>query len=314
MSALEELQRKQVGGEFLALLQRTIGAVGRGGLYPSPSGGATWSADDVRTVVADFLASPQTARRLADLQTHCRNERALQLRLERTIKNFLADKGRRTPVGRLVRRFNEVLEQHIDFARDGSHWRLVDSAVEPSVADIDALNRLVSGLEVTVPTAWRTGERQSPDLDQASVVRIARAAIEAAGPLRPAELAQLAAVRLGLGAAPLSLEVTGYDPAPPRGPTDATGSAALVDIRADEVFSRLNEQERAALGLAEVSVEGLGAMLGVSGSKAHLIRRRAVSILRDELNDDEDGQDIATGVLERARIWSESWMTQHDPT
>lgn len=307
MSALEELQSQEIGDEFLALLQRTVGAVARTGLYPGPGGRDHWDADAVRATVADFLASKQTPRRLTDLRTHCRTEQGLKARLQRTVRNFLADNGRRTPVGRLVRRFNEVLTAETGFERDGAHWRLAGTATEPSVVEFDRLANVVAAIEVVVPPAWLKGDRKSPEIDKASVIRVARTALDAAGgPLRPADLAQLAAKRLGLGGVPLSLDATAFDPAPPSArPGDSTSADALVNIRAYEVFSRLNDAERLSIGLPRFSVEALGEALGVSGSKAHLVRKRAVAILQDELGDEEDGQAVADAVLELARIWSE---------
>ncbi len=316
MTALAELQRQEVGEAFLALLQRTVGAVARAGLYPPPEGRDHWDAEAVTTIVADFLAADQTPRRLTDLRTHCRTDQALRARLQRTIRNFLADAGRRTPVGRLVLRFNEVLGEDPAFERDGIYWRLVGTTAAPGIVDLDKLVGVVAPLEVTVPSAWSKGDRQSPEIDRPSVVRVARAALEAAaGPLRPADLAQLAARRLGLGAPPISLDASAFDPAPVDvRSADPTGSGALVDLRAQEVFSRLNESERASVAHLHLSVEALGRSLGVSGSKAHLIKRRTVSILQDELGDEEDGVAVANAVFELARIWSESWMPPHEPT
>jgi hypothetical protein len=316
MTALAELRRQEVGEAFLASLQRTVGAVARAGLYPPPGGRDHWDAEAVTTTVADFLASGQTPRRLTDLRTHCRTDRALEARLQRTIKNFLADAGRRTPVGRLVLRFNEVLGDDPDFERDGIHWRLAGTTSAPVIVDLDQLVGVVSALEVEAPSAWLKGDRQSPEIGRSSVVRVARAALEAAGgPVRPADLAQVAARRLGLGAPPISLEATAFEPAPADAlPADPTGGDVVVDLRAREVFSRLNEAERASIAAPHQSVEVLGRSLGVSGSKAHLIRRRAVTILQDELGDEEDGQTVAKAVLELARIWSESWMSPREPT
>lgn len=315
MSALDELRNNKIGDEFLALLQRTVGAVARSAQFPPPGGRRHWDDDAVRTTVADFLASNQTPRRLTDLRTHCRADEALRARLQRTVRNFLADKGRRTPVGRLVLRFNEVLSRDSDFARDGSYWRLVGTATEAPIVDFDRLLSAVTAVELVVPAAWRKGDRKSPEIDAQSVVRVARAALEVAGgPLRPADLAQLAAKRLGIGAAPLSLDATAFDPPSASRPADSTGTDALASIRAHEVLSKLNDAERASIGFAALSVEALGEVLGVSGSRAHLIRRRSIAILQDELVNDEDGQTVADALFELTRIWSETWMTGHGPT
>lgn len=316
MSALDELQQMEIGNDFLDLLGRTFAAVARQDLYPAPSGREHWTADDVRSAVGDFLASKQTPRRLTDLRTHCRDERALGARLQRTVKNFLADGGRRTAVGRLVRRFNEVLATDASFERDGIYWRLAGTDAAPSVVDFDRLVNVVAAVKVEVPAAWLKGDRNSPEIDKASALRIARAALDAAGgPLRPADLAKLAAERLELGRAPLSLEAFAFEPVPAdRGSTHAAGTDVFVRVCANEVFTRLNEKERLSLGLSEMSTDALGGVFGLSGSKAHLIRRRAVTILQDELGDEEQGQAIAEVVLDLARIWSETWMTRSGPT
>lgn len=315
MSALDELRRNEVGDDFLSLLQRTINAAARQGLYPPPSGRQRWDSDAVNSTVADFLASPQTPRRLADLRTHCRTEEALRARLQRTIKNFLADIGRRTTVGRLVRRFNEVLATDTAFERDGIYWRLSGTSAKRTIVDFDRLVQTVAGVEAVPPAAWLTGDRNSPPIDKPSVLRVAHAAIAAGGPLRPAELAELAAQRLGLSATPLSLDAFAYEPAPlTNRPSDTTGADALVDLLASEVFSRLNEPQRLTIGLPRLSSDALGELLGCSGSKANMIQRRAVAIIKDELETEEDGQTIADALFELARNWSETWMTQRGPT
>lgn len=309
MTALEELQAGRVGEEFVALLQRTIRAVAVARGFPPPDGHDSWGGNALTTAVNDFFASPQTPRRLTDLRTLCRTDAALKGRLERTARNFLADYGRRTPIGRLVLRFNEVLRRDPTFERRGAMWALAGTTTEPAPTDLDALTSAVAGVEVVVPTAWESGDRQSPDVDADSVMRLARAALEkAGGPLRASVLAQVAARRLGIWGAPLSLEASGLDPSPPALVTpDATGNNVLVRIRANEVLALLNDHERVAIGLPEVPVAKLGSILGCSGSKAALIRKRAVTILQAELRSDENGQAIADTVLELARTWTESW-------
>ena len=309
MTALEELRAGRAGEQFVALLQRTIRAVAVARGFPPPDGHDSWGGNALTTAVNDFLASPQTPRRLTDLRTHCRTDDALKGRLEPTVRNFLADYGRRTPVGRLVLRFNDVLRKDPTFEKRGAMWALAGTTTEPAPTDLDALTSAVAGVEVVVPAAWDSGDRQSPDLDAGSVIRIARAVLEqAGGPLRPSVLAQVAAQRLGIWGAPLSLDASAFDPSPPALVShDATGDDVLVRIRANEVVALLNDHERVAIGLPEVPVAKLGPMLGCSGSKAALIRKRAITILRAELRSDENGQAIADTVLELARTWTETW-------
>lgn len=309
MTALDELRAGGTGEQFVALLERTIRAVAVARGFPPPEGHLSWGGNALTATVHEFLASPQTPRRLTDLRTHCRTEEALKRRLERTVRNFLADGGRRTPVGRLVLRFNEVLHKDPTFERRDVLWALAGTTTEAALVDLDALTRSIANVEVVIPPAWKRGDRQSPDLDSDSVVRVAKAALDkAGGPLRTSVLAQIVARRLGLGGAPLSLDASAFDPSPPPPVTrDATSDEVLVRIRANEVLALLNDHERIAIGLAEVPVAKLGSILGCSGSKAALIRKRAVKILQTELRSDESGQAIADAVLELARAWTESW-------
>lgn len=317
MSALDEVLIMKMGPDFLMLLQRTIGIVANAHNYPVPDGFQRWDSPAVKAAATEFLASPRTPRRLTDLATHCKTEEALRRRLNKTIVNFFADSGRRTPVGRLVLRINEVLEQDAAFTRSGAYWALAESAPLPAAAiDLDALGAAAAPVDIVVPTTWRVGTRQSPEIDSASVVRLARAVFDAAGgPVSASVIAQVAAKRLGLGMAPISLEGNALDPAQPsKGSSDGTSDAVLVEIRAHEVFSQLNDPERLAIGLPEMSVANLGAALGASKSKAAYIRKRAVTLMHDELADDENGQEVAELILDLAQKWTNSWTKAPDAT
>lgn len=307
MTALDELVQGKVGPAFLDLLQRTIRAMALRHRFPPPDRLRAWDATAVNVAVNDFLSSPQTPRRLSDLTTRCRTDDALRKQLQAAVRNHYADQGRRTPVGRLVVRVNEVLSADKSFERNGAHWRRTGSTAEPTSVDEDAVASAVAAVEVVVPTAW-SGKRTGPDVDAESVRRMALAAIDAAGgSATAADIARAAAVRLGLGGAPLSIGVAGFEE--PSAASASVEDHVVGSQRVEEVFALLNDHERMAIGLAGVPVAKLGPMLGVSGSKAALIRTRAVAILRDELAGEEDGQAVADAVLTRARDWSESWTT-----
>lgn len=310
MTALDEVRNGSIGEDFIDLLQKTIRAVAVARNFPPPEGHKSWGSGALITAVNDFLASPQISRRLSDLATHCRTEDALRQRLQTSVRNHLADQGRRTPVGRLVLRFNDVLGDHSEFVRRGSHWASTNAGdTEPSPVDPDALATAIRDVEVTVPTVWATGDRQSPDLDAASVVRLAAAMLYAAGgPLRTSAMAQAAARRLGLWGAPLSLDASFYDPPEQASiSNDSTSDDVLVSIRAQEVLAHLNDHERVAIGRPEVPVDDLGSMLGMGKSKAALVRNRAKAILKQQLAGEEGGEVIAEAVLDLARRWTESW-------
>lgn len=312
MTALDEIRMGSIAGDFIDLLQKTIWAVAIGRGFPPPEGHKSWGSEALSTGVNDFLASPQSPRRLSDLALHCRTEDALRMRLQTSVRNHLADQGRRTSVGRLVLRFNYVLGNQTEFVRRGAHWALsTDDSSPLSRADPDALDQAIRDVEITVPTSWATGDRQSPELDAFSVVRLATAMLHAAGgPIHPSDMAQAAARRLGIGGAPLSLDASFYDPPEQSAiSNDSTSDSVLVTVRAHEVLAELNDHERIAIGRPELSVDALGSMLGMGKSKAALVRNRAKAVLAQELRDEEGGEAIAEAVLDLARRWTESWTS-----
>lgn len=316
MSALDELIAGEPGADFVDLLRRVIRAVGPGDGFPAPDGHNRWDGPAVMTCVADFFASTQTERRLKDLST-CPDERALKAKLHPTVRNFLADQGRKTTVGRLVLRFNEVLGRTDGFDRCGPCWGRIGDPAEAAEVDRDALISAVRDVEVVVPTAYSTGGRKSPELDASSVVRVTEAALAAAGGrLTPAVLADVAAVRLGIRDLPLSLDATGFS-----GPTQSLNDVkdfvhvnALLADRVSKVLGRLDDRQLATLGAPEASSVELGGMLGVSPSMANKIKNRAIAVMTDELAGEDGGETVANAVLDLARSWLESWTIDDDPT
>lgn len=312
MSALQELRDRQLGDSFLGLLQRTVRAVALARNFPPPEGHSAWTPEAVNEAADDFLSSPQTPRRLADLALRCRTDEALRGQLQQSVQNHYADRGRRTPIGRLVLRINEVLSTDSSFTRTSRHWTHETAPAGPGVIEPDKLAAAVASVEIVVPTAW-TGKRAGPDIDAASVRRAALAAIAAAGGgVRAADIARAIARQLGLGAAPLSIEATAFDP--PSASAEADFAAVGLDERAMEVLAMLNDHERLAIGLLDLPVAKLGPLLGVSRSKAALIRTRATTIIRDELANEEEGQATASIVLHQTQKWAQSWIIENTAT
>ena len=106
MTALEELRAGSIGEEVVSLLGRTIRAVAVARNFPPPDDLRSWGEEAVARTVSEFVADSQTPRRLLDLATSCATDQALTARLQGTVRNFLADLGRRTPLGKLVVRIN----------------------------------------------------------------------------------------------------------------------------------------------------------------------------------------------------------------
>lgn len=311
MTAIAELHAGAAGEEFVALLRRTIRAVGVSRNFPPPDGHPRWDADAVHTAAAEFMADGQTPRRLVDLGTHCGTDQALRARLQGAVRNFLADLGRRTPLGKLVLRVNDVLGGDPGFRRIDGRWARVDGPAGAGNDDPDLLSRAIRSIDVILPNWGHDARRAAPVADRATIVALCTALLDAAGgSLTPRSLARAIGHRLGIGQAPVALEVNALDD-PAAGAAggagaDRTGSEALRLIRATEVLAELNDAERMAVAHPEYTVRELGPRLGASPSKAHLIRQRAVEVIRVEVLDDDDGEGVALLVMELARSWLDS--------
>lgn len=315
MSALSELRSGQPADAFVALVAKTVRSVAISRNFPPPEGHKCWDSEAVSVMTAEFFTSSQTPRRLADLRLRCTTEEGLSPLLQTTIRNFLADVGRRTAVGRLVLRINDILKSDPSFERDGDCWKLAGMTNVPVAVDLDALVVVANNVHIDAPTAWRKSSyRKSPDIDKPSVTCLAKMLLtHAGGPLRPSVIAQVVARRLGIGQTPLTVDATAFDSFQDTSVGhDTTADEIVATMRADEVFELLNDSERVAVGLAGLSVAALGEAMLVGKSTAALIRSRAIAAIRAELKDEEDGQEIADIVLNKASEWATTWMASHD--
>ena len=317
MTPLDELRGGSIGEEFVSLLRKTIRAVAITRNFPPPDDLTRWDSEAVGRIVSEFVADPQTPRRLMDLATTCSSDQALKARLEGTVRNFLADLGRRTPIGKLVVRVNDVLGKRDQFVRADGRWALVDGPAGPGLANLDRLAKAIRPHEIMMPKWGHDARREAPVADAETIASLCKVLIEAAGgSLTSRMMASAIGVRLGLGQAPVSLDASSLDGAwsPVSSTVDATADEALREARAKEVLALLNDRERLALAWLECPVRELAPLLGVGPSQAHVIRKGATELLRAELVDDSDGEAIAAHVLELARMWTEQWTDSGVPT
>lgn len=316
MTALDELRAGSIGEDLVSLLGRTIRAVAIARNFPPPDDLGSWGPEAVARTVSEFVADAQTPRRLLDLATACATDQALTARLQGTVRNFLADLGRRTPLGKLVVRINEVLCRHDEFVRRHGRWSLADGTGEPGEADVDRLARVIGSHRVTAPRWGHEARRAPPVADADTIVSLCKALLGAAGgSLTPRTMAAAIGIRLGIGQAPVSLDAASLDPGSPEGypGMDSTADAALRESHAGEILALLNDRERVALAWPEYTVRELAPLLGVGPSQAHIVRRRAIEMLKEELADDPDGEAVAGRVLELARSWAEQWTRRGVP-
>jgi len=307
MSPLAELRAGKPGEAFMALLARTVLAVGITRNFPPPDGGQ-WSGAKANDVAVSFLTDGRTPKRLDWLVLHAGDDAALAGALQGVVRNFLRDLGRATELGRLVVRIRRALRESSAFVPvDGDRWALAAGPTDAAEVGPDALVRAAATVPLTFQAWSPTARRHEPFADRDSIEALLTKVLDAAGgSLRPADLAQAVAPSLQVVTGPALVELDAGDH--PDGEPSAPGADVLGDevvnrARAGEVFELLSDRERIALAYLHLNLRELAPLIGLGHSQAAIVRNRAADVLQAELADEEQGQEIAELVLEIGRTW-----------
>jgi hypothetical protein len=306
-SPLDELRTDgQLGTEGARLLYRVVRAVVLAHGFPPPAGRRAWDADGVTEIAHDFLADDRTPRRLAHLVVHAVDDASFGRLLHRMVLNFLRDGGRRTETGRLMLRLRDVLGGSRDFVSEpGDRWRMRSQPSTPSSVGPDALVRAATAEpHVDVPRWSPQTRRRAPVADAASLERLCRRVLEAAGGTLPLdELARSIAPRLGLAPMPIASATDACDPfdtiAAPH-----NGEATLDGLRAAEIFRILSPRERLLLAATGTPVRALRSVIGVGPSQAAELQGRLRALLAAELRDDAGHEAVVLHLVDQARAWA----------
>lgn len=307
VTALEELRAGKAGDAFVALLTRTVRAVGISRNFPPPGGGK-WTSENTLEVVAAFLTHDRTPKRLDWLFLHCGDDRALAASLQHVVRSYLRDVGRTTELGRLIVRLRRALRESDRFvSAPNDRWGLTGGPNEPPSVGLEALVAAAATVAVTFQPWSPTARRHEPFADRASIESLLAKVLDAAGgSLSPGDLARAIAPSLRVVVAPLFADVDPGDY--PDTDFSTAGLDQLDDIvnrdRAVEVFGLLSDRERIALAHLHLKVRDLAPLIGLGHSQAAIVRSRAAEILQGELGDEEKGQEVAEMVLEIAKIWA----------
>lgn len=294
------------GDDFVRLLARTVGSVAKARGFPPPEGHTRWTQDAVLEMTSAFLGDDQTPRRLADFAVHCKDDNGLRARLQGAVVNFFRDRARRTEIGRFIRRLRDVLVDIDGIVSVGDdRWRLVMSPDSPSSASPGALEGAANRERQVVKPDWRLDTRRNPPAaDRPTIARLAQRVLTVAeGSLSTAELARAMAPRLGLRAAPLTVSLgSGFLSDPADIATDPA-DLAMRAPRALDVFRRLSVRQRLIVANLNLSSRMIKPVIGVSHTQAAIARSQVISILKEELVNDSDGDAIALEVIEMAKNW-----------
>lgn len=318
MTALAELRSGKVGDAFVALLTRTVHAVGMSRNFPPPDGGK-WTGDKAADVAVAFLTHERTPTRLDWLVIHCGDDSALASSLQHVVRSYFRDVGRATELGRLVVRLRRALrESELFVVAPIDRWGLAGGPAEPSAVGPDPLVAAAATVPVTFQSWSPTARRHEPFADRDSIESLLVKVLDAAtGTLRPADLARAIApsLQVVVGPAFADLDPGDFpDTAFSISGLDQIGDDIVNRDRAFEVFTLLSDRERLALAYLHLKVRDLAPLIGLGHSQAAIVRSRAGEVLQEELVDEENGQEVAELVLELSKIWAADRTRPDDTT
>ena len=298
-----------IGEQGARLLYRSVTLIAIGRRFPPPEGFDRWSPDAVRNTAHDFLVGSRGKRRLMALAISAETDEVFEQRLEKAVVNFLRDRGRKTDMGKLIRRVSRVLSEEPLFDRiDGQPTRWSIGGVQtPNSKPAEELARSMDGIEVTVPK-WSSENRDKPLADRPSFIRLMEAVLAAAsGSMSSAQIAQVLAYRLDHHRVPLIADLDVQE-VQPEGHLKAEGpeSQTLNFLHAEDLFNSLSDRERIIVATFDtVNVRELGELLDVGKSQAALLRQRLISRFEREFADGQDAE-ATLGIL---RELCEEWIS-----
>lgn len=321
MSAFDDFSRTgQWNDELARLLYESVRSVATSRNFPKPAGFRSWADDDaVYETAHEFLYGPGGERRITALLVSATSQASFERLLDTYVQNFLRDQARRTDIGKLVRRINEVAEAEASFevaAANPRRWHLAGSPTEPSAAPASVLSAALKVVRVVVP-AWSSETRDAPAADRASFVSMIHAILSAAdGSVSAADIAHAIAERLDIRrvlpeeALDPMLEI-GLEPPDPNASPDTEVEDRDVAVH---IFDRLDDTERIVYANQGSTVRQLGDLLGMSKSRAATIQTALHAKFAALLTAYDDARGALRHLDQLCSDWFRDWTDELGPT
>lgn len=322
MTALEELRAGELGEAFVALLYRQVAVVAAVRRFPPPEGYGSWTKDAVLETAHDYLTSPEAHRRVLELAARVDSDSSLQSALSEMVRNFLRERGRKTTVGKLMRRLRNVLQDDDRFLIVGAGQAgagmvaLASGPTDPSVVPVrDLVDAARAVTKVSVVKWSPSARREGPVADSDSLRRLSHAVVEAArGSVERATLAEVIATRLGIDprSVPAAIPVEDIDSRVQRDraadgrsggadrgtdrrsekahlreepATDSTATSLEREEIASALLEQLSDRERLVLAWLHETVRTIADQTGLPVSTSGAVKQRVTDKLRAMLVD-----------------------------
>lgn len=271
--------------------------------FPVLRPGAGWTEDVVWDYTQSFFAARGRAVTVGVL-AQTADAASMGRYLRRAIRNFLVSEARKTPVGAVRRKLEELLAGSSVFevvatgAPGAGRWQLAGTQGPPYSGELQPLVSATYSVPDVRAVRW-SGQRRAPLTSDAALIAILRAVFAAAaGSLDVAELTWVFLQRFPAAVEPAdaALDQSAFDLAV--APL-ADNPEVLVDVseRAQEVYEQLSPSQRALLPHLDKPVADHMQILGVGRSQAYEAARKLKGTLEELVPEDDLRSDVALEVL-----------------
>lgn len=311
MTAWDEvMQTGKLGQSGAAMLYKMVRAVALSRNMPPPEGHTTWSDAAVQETAHDFIAGAGGMQRFTSIALRSTDDDSFRRQLQAAVLNHLRGIGRRSDLGKLIRRLIEILEGETSFLTtprgDVTLWRVDGKSDRGNTVDALTLSRSISQIPVTRPR-WDSETRDAPLADKDSYVRLLHTVLTVAdGAMAVPDIAEVIGSRVNHRRTPFAVELDTKDDRDPAGADSVSsdpGVLSLDHLHAHDLFAGLSDRERIALAFRDEGVRELGRRLALGHSQAAAVRQRLAERLRADFADDDDSTGTLTILCELCEQW-----------
>jgi hypothetical protein len=269
-----------------------------------PPGG--WDRDEVEGLVSEFFIK-KGQRLTADLAMIGVTPEVVGKVMRRWIRNFLIDRARDTPLGRIRRKLEEdMLGQYPELLQvppgeeGAGRWYLAGQPSYPYGGDFTPLIEAAYAVPGVKAVRW-SGPRRPPLTSDASLRAIVAAVLTAAGgSLEVAQLVHVVAQRFPAAAEPedVTIDDDTFDRVM-RMESDDPGFAFETGESISAVLDQLSPSQRALVPYLDRDINAVMEVLNVGRSRAYEAVRHLKDVLDRVLPDNETRAVVWTAVVER---------------
>lgn len=297
------------GPQFLDLLYKTVNAVVRG--RTPPPGSRSWDKSARQELAHQFFLRKGANKRLITLVTNSVDEDSFRGQLQKSVRNFLHDQGRKTDLGKVIIRLKRLLPKQAATGRftdlGNGRWGLPGCPEEPTTAAHSDLIHAMAPVKVVVPK-WTSETRDAPLADEQSFARLVEAVLtEAQGSMTAEDLAAILINRLDHIHTPLYIEDQHGEVLPTKRPA-VTDPAAAVEVdltakQATDFFAAMTDRDRRVLGTRHLTCREAEETVGRKHAQVNNLRNALDQRLKEHVPVEEDPGPFALLVYQHCCEW-----------